>query len=83
MTSRQRAGELRRLQCSKRAYRRQIINLDFIENVELGVNGVCICSCEGPEVEISRRQVRLFKPQKGIKVWHSLYPQDTISCIEK
>ena len=50
-----------------RANRRQIINLDFIENVELGVNGrLHVQLREGPEVEISRRQARLFKTQKGI-----------------
>jgi two-component system, LytTR family, response regulator len=50
-----------------RANRRQVINLDFIENVELGVNGrLHVQLREGPEVEISRRQARLFKTQKGI-----------------
>lgn len=50
-----------------RANRRQIINLDFIENVELGVNGrLHVQLREGPEVEISRRQARLFKAQMGI-----------------
>ena len=50
-----------------RANRRQIINLDFIDNVELGVNGrLHVQLREGPEVEISRRQARLFKMQMGI-----------------
>ena len=50
-----------------RANRRQIINLDFIETVELGVNGrLHVQLREGPEVEISRRQARLFKTQMGI-----------------
>jgi two-component system, LytTR family, response regulator len=50
-----------------RANRRQIINLDFIGNVELGVNGRLHAQLrEGPEVEISRRQARLFKTQMGI-----------------
>jgi two-component system LytT family response regulator len=50
-----------------RANRRQIINLDFIENVELGVNGrLHVQLREGPEVEISRRQARVFKTQRGI-----------------
>jgi two-component system, LytTR family, response regulator len=50
-----------------RANRRQIINLDFIENVELGVNGrLHVQLRDGPEVEISRRQARLFKTQMGI-----------------
>ena len=45
-----------------RANRRQIVNMDFIENVELGVNGKLHAQLrEGPEVEISRRQARLFK----------------------
>jgi two-component system, LytTR family, response regulator len=50
-----------------RANRRQIINLDFIESVELGDSGrLHVQLREGPEVEISRRQARLFKTQLGI-----------------
>jgi two-component system LytT family response regulator len=50
-----------------RANRRQIINLDFIENVELGVNGRLHAQLrDGPEVEISRRQARLFKTKLSI-----------------
>jgi two-component system, LytTR family, response regulator len=50
-----------------RANRRQIINLDFIENVELGVNGRLHAQLrDGPEVEISRRQARLFKTKMSI-----------------
>lgn len=50
-----------------RANRRQIINLDFIESVELGVNGRLHAQLrDGPEVEISRRQARLFKAQMSI-----------------
>jgi two-component system LytT family response regulator len=50
-----------------RANRRQIINLDFIENVELGVNGRLHAQLRGgPEVEISRRQTRLFKTKMSI-----------------
>ncbi|HEY0745295.1 MAG TPA: response regulator [Steroidobacteraceae bacterium] len=50
-----------------RANRRQIINLDFIENVELGVNGRLHAQLrDGPEVEISRRQTRLFKIKSSI-----------------
>ena len=50
-----------------RANRRQIVNLDFIENVELGVNGRLYAQLrEGPEVEISRRQARLFKMRTTI-----------------
>ena len=47
-----------------RANRRQIINLDFIESVELGEGGrLHVQLRDGPEVEISRRQARLFKKQ--------------------
>jgi two-component system LytT family response regulator len=50
-----------------RANRRQIINLDFIETVELGVNGRLHAQLrDGPEVEVSRRQARLFKAKMGI-----------------
>jgi two-component system LytT family response regulator len=50
-----------------RANRRQIINLDFIESVELGVNGRLHAQLrDGPEVEISRRQARLFKTKLSI-----------------
>jgi two-component system, LytTR family, response regulator len=45
-----------------RANRRQIINLDFIEAVEPGVGGqLHVQLRDGPEVEISRRQARLFR----------------------
>jgi two-component system LytT family response regulator len=45
-----------------RANRRQIINLRFIESIEAGVNGRLHAQLrDGPEVEISRRQARLFK----------------------
>jgi two-component system, LytTR family, response regulator len=50
-----------------RANRRQIINLEFIENVDLGVNGRLHAQLrDGPEVEISRRQARLFKTKMSI-----------------
>jgi two-component system, LytTR family, response regulator len=50
-----------------RVNRQQIINLDFIEKVELGVNGRLHAQIrEGPEVEISRRQTRLFKTKMSI-----------------
>jgi two-component system LytT family response regulator len=50
-----------------RANRRQIINLDFIDNVELGVNGRLHAQLrDGPEVEISRRQARLFKTKMSV-----------------
>jgi two-component system LytT family response regulator len=50
-----------------RANRRQIINLEFIESVDLGVNGRLHAQLRGgPEVEISRRQARLFKTKMSI-----------------
>lgn len=50
-----------------RANRQQIINLDFIENVELGVNGRLHAQLrDGQEVEISRRQARLFKTKMSV-----------------
>jgi two-component system LytT family response regulator len=46
-----------------RANRSQIINLDFIESVEVGINGRLHVQLRGggPEVEISRRQARRFR----------------------
>jgi two-component system, LytTR family, response regulator len=50
-----------------RANRQQIINLDFIEKVELGLNGRLHAQLrDGPEVEISRRQARLFKIKMSV-----------------
>ena len=50
-----------------RANRQQIINLDFIESVESGVGGQLHAQLrDGPEIEISRRQARLFKMQTSI-----------------
>jgi two-component system, LytTR family, response regulator len=50
-----------------RANRRQIINLDFIESVEMGVGGqMHVQLRDGPEVEISRRQARLFRTQMSV-----------------
>ena len=50
-----------------RANRRQIINLDFIKSVDLGTNGrLHVELRDGPEVEISRRQARLFKLKTSI-----------------
>jgi two-component system LytT family response regulator len=47
-----------------RANRQQIINLDFIESVEPGFNGQLHVQLRGgPEVQISRRQARLFRLQ--------------------
>jgi two-component system LytT family response regulator len=50
-----------------RANRRQIINLDHIEGVEPGVGGqLHVQLRDGPEVEISRRQARLFRMQTSV-----------------
>ena len=50
-----------------RANRRQIINLDFIKNVEIGLAGrLHVELREGPEVQISRRQTRLFRERASI-----------------
>ncbi|MEP7245221.1 MAG: response regulator [Gammaproteobacteria bacterium] len=50
-----------------RANRQQIINLEFIESVELGVAGRLHVQLRGgPEVEVSRRQARLFKDQTSV-----------------
>ena len=50
-----------------RANRRQIINLDLIEGVEPGVGGqLHVQLRDGPEVEISRRQARLFRMQTSV-----------------
>ena len=50
-----------------RANRRQIINLKFIEGIEAGVNGRLHAQLrDGPEIEISRRQARLFKTLTSI-----------------
>jgi two-component system, LytTR family, response regulator len=50
-----------------RANRGQIINLDFIETVEAGINGRLHVELRGgPEVEVSRRQARLFRAQMSL-----------------
>ena len=50
-----------------RANRKQIINLDFIEGVEMGVGGqMHVQLRDGPEVEISRRQARVFRSQLSV-----------------
>ena len=50
-----------------RANRQQIINLEFIQNVEFGVNGRLHAQLrDGLEVEISRRQARLFKTKMSV-----------------
>jgi two-component system, LytTR family, response regulator len=50
-----------------RANRRQIVNLDFIESVELGEGGrLHVQLRDGPEIEISRRQARLFRARTSV-----------------
>jgi two-component system LytT family response regulator len=50
-----------------RANRKQIINVDFIENVELGIGGQLHVRLRGgSEVDISRRQARLFREQMSV-----------------
>lgn len=50
-----------------RANRRQIINVEFIESVEMGSGGLLHVQLRGgPEVEISRRQARLFREQMSV-----------------
>lgn len=50
-----------------RANRKQIINVDFIENVELGIGGQLHVQLRGgSEVDISRRQARLFRMQMSV-----------------
>jgi len=50
-----------------RANRRQIINLDFIDSVEIGQSGRLHVHLKGgPEVEISRRQARVFRARTSV-----------------
>lgn len=50
-----------------RANRKQVFNLAFVERVELGVGGRLHVQLRGgPEVEISRRQARLFRQQTTV-----------------
>jgi len=49
-----------------RANRQQIINMEFIEEVDMGVGGrLHIQLRGGPEIEVSRRQARLFIERAG------------------
>jgi len=49
-----------------RANRRQLINLDHVEQVELGAGGRLHVSLrDGPEIEVSRRQARLFRARSS------------------
>jgi two-component system LytT family response regulator len=50
-----------------RANRRQLINLDFIARVELGDGGrLHVQMRDGPEIEVSRRQARLFRARSDL-----------------
>jgi two-component system, LytTR family, response regulator len=50
-----------------RANRSQVVNLDFIEKVELGTGGrLHLQLRDGPEIEVSRRQARLFKERSTV-----------------
>ncbi len=50
-----------------RANRHQILNLEFIQSVEAGAGGrLYVQLRDGPEVEISRRQGRLFRARTSV-----------------
>jgi two-component system, LytTR family, response regulator len=50
-----------------RANRSQIVNLDFIQKVELGDGGrLHLQLRDGPEIEVSRRQARLFRARAAV-----------------
>jgi two-component system LytT family response regulator len=50
-----------------RANRRQIVNLDYIESVEMGMGGrLHVQLRDGPEIEISRRQARQFRARMSV-----------------
>jgi two-component system LytT family response regulator len=50
-----------------RANRRQIVNLDYIESVEMGLGGrLHVQLRDGPEIEISRRQARQFRARMSV-----------------
>jgi two-component system LytT family response regulator len=50
-----------------RANRGQILNLDFIRQVELGEGGrLHVQLRDGPEIEVSRRQARLFRARSTV-----------------
>ena len=49
-----------------RANRQQIINLEFVDEVDMGVGGRLHVQLRGgPEIEISRRQARIFIERSG------------------
>jgi two-component system LytT family response regulator len=50
-----------------RANRQQIVNLDFVQNVQLGSGGRLLATLrDGSDVEISRRQARLFRARMTV-----------------
>jgi two-component system LytT family response regulator len=50
-----------------RANRRQIVKLDYIESVEMGLGGrLHVQLRDGPEIEISRRQARQFRARMSV-----------------
>ena len=50
-----------------RANRSQIVNLDFIQQVDLGEGGrLHVQLRDGPEIEVSRRQARLFRARTTV-----------------
>jgi two-component system LytT family response regulator len=50
-----------------RANRQQIVNLEFVQNVKLGSGGRLLAKLrDGPDVEISRRQARLFRTRMTV-----------------
>ena len=50
-----------------RANRQQIVNLEFVQNVKLGLGGRLLAKLrDGPDVEISRRQARLFRARMTV-----------------
>jgi two-component system, LytTR family, response regulator len=50
-----------------RANRSQVVNLDFIQQVELGEGGrLHVQLRDGPEIEVSRRQARLFRARTAV-----------------
>jgi two-component system, LytTR family, response regulator len=51
-----------------RANRSQIVNLEFIQGVELGEGGrLHVQLRDGPEIEVSRRQARLFRARTTVE----------------
>jgi two-component system LytT family response regulator len=51
-----------------RANRSQIVNLEFIHRLELGQGGrLHVQLRDGPEIEISRRQARLFRARAAVE----------------